>query len=323
MKDHLSTSISAEKFDPPGLPGELFVVPVFASNAPETDEKRLKDKSFRKFSVHASLGKQALLSENISLSITKNAGTSYIKAPPDASFTKLYSPEGEIFIYHNSDKELARVEFECETTDTREARNKFLRGFTPFLDRTSFLANVPLHITQISVRDQKHEIQSAYYFTPYHCVQINPHKESIQNDLIPIYALYREAKNSTSPFYRFLCYFKIMEGIFSVLRPKYFKDVRENGKKITPKKELVPSTDYLKEHFPDLVGKPIKPIFDSRFKTEFRNKVAHYLLDSNTPVNVSDFNIFSEFGTELGLIEACSRTTIETHAAYLSELVEK
>jgi hypothetical protein len=323
MKDQVQASIPTKKLDPPGLSGELFVIPVFKKGNVGTNEERLNDKSHRRFSVQAALGKQALQQDGISIGVAEGTGASYIKAPPDATSTKLHSPDGEILIYHNSGGELARVEFECETTSASEARSTFLKTFTPYVDHISFLANVPLYITQVSVRDQKHEIQVAYYLSPYQSVQVNPREGAIHNDLIPIYALYREAKNSDSPFYRFLCYFKILEGIFSVLRPKCFKVANENGKDITRIKELVPSTNYLNERFPDLVGKPIKPIFDGRFQTEFRNKVAHYLLESNIPLNVSDFNVFSSFGAELGLIEACARTAIETQAAYLSELNRK
>jgi len=317
------SKIPTHNLDPSGLLGELFVVYAREGDTPHTDRIKLSDKSNRDFFVKASLGKHSESRDDIRMSIPDGTGESYIKAHPDAVVTKLYTSTGEIFIKHNENRELSIAEYTCEATTVSEARDKFLSGFTPYLDHTSYIANIPIHITQIAIHDKKHETRSTIYTSPYSAVLLNPHAANIYNDLMPIYALYREAKNSNSPFYKFLCYYKILEGIYLSLRPKLFKLSSTKGVKITTIKEKVPLNKYTEGRYLKLVDEPIKKVFDERFQAEFRNKVAHFLLDTTVPLNVSDFGVFQEFGKEVGLIEACARVVVETHARYLSEFYEQ
>lgn len=314
------STIPTKNLDPPGLLGELSVVYAKEGETTHTDKIKLSDKTEREFFIRASLGKHSVSRDDIRLTIPEGTGESYIKVHPDAKFTKLYSSTGEIFIKHNNKRELCIVEYSCKAKTVLEARKKFLNGFTPYLDHTSYLANIPIHITQISIEDKKNKIYSTIYSSPYSSLLINPHEAKIYGDLIPIYALYREAKNANSPFYRFLCYYKILEGIYLTLRPKLFKIASKRNIKITTIKEKVPSSTYIDGRYRDLVGMPIKKLFDERFQVEFRNKIAHFLLDSTSPLNVSDYGIFHDFGKEIGLIEECVRVVIETHSQYLAEL---
>ena len=41
-------------------------------------------------------------------------------------------------------------------------------------------------------------------------------------EMKPVYAMYREGKNSNSCFYGFLCYYKIMEGLLGGMRANAF-----------------------------------------------------------------------------------------------------
>lgn len=314
--------IPTQNLDPAGLLGELFVVYAQEGDTQHTDRIKLSDKSKREFFVEALLGKHSESRDDIRMSILDGAGESYIKAHPDALVTKLYTSTEEIFIKHNKNRELCVAEYSCQATTASEAREKFLSSFSLYLDHTSYVANIPIHITQITIHDKKHEIRSTIYTSPYSPVVLNAHSADIHNDLLPIYALYREAKNSNSPFYKFLCYYKILEGVYLSLRPELFKLASEKDVKITTVKEKVPSNKYIEGHYSKFIDEPIKKIFDERFQVRFRNKIAHFLLDATSPLNVSDFGVFQDFGKEVGLIEACARVVVETHSQYLSEYYE-
>jgi hypothetical protein len=318
MTNQISTSIPIKRLGYPGIPKELVLVPVFPDSK-LSDHERLTDKNMRRFQLRALLGKHSSREGDISATITKNDGDSFVLADNAAVVSKLYSPVGEMFLHHNEKRELSLVEFECEAQTVSGAKGKFLEALTPFLDHLSFVANIPLHILRIVCIDLSHHIQSIEYLGPHASVKINPHASSLWEELFPIYALYREAKNNPSSFYKFLCYYKIIEGIYSWLRPELFKQAKSKSIVISKRKELVPK---LYEPLPEqaaLEGKPIKEVFDSRFRPEFRDQAAHFLLNENQPLNVSDFNINAKFSNELVLIEACVQVVVETHEAYLEE----
>jgi len=80
--------------------------------------------------------------------------------------------------------------------------------------------------------------------------------------------------------------------------------------------EQVPPIDKIYESGQKFIGKPIKEVFDTQFTPHFRNKVAHYILDDGDILNVSTYEVLSEFSNELALIEACVRVVIEVQASY-------
>lgn len=285
-----------------------------------SDDERLGDKSLRSFRLAALLGKHSSREVAISAILRKEDGDSFVIAPESAVVTKLYSPGGEMLLHHNSRRELSLVEFSCQARSIGEAKSVFLGVLTPFLDRLSFRCNLPIHIVRVACTDATHCIQSMGYIAPHQSVMLNPHSVTNFQELLPIYALYREAKNNSSSFYKFLCYYKILEGIYSWLRPALFKDAKSKNVSIATRKELVPALHEPSSEQAALEGKPIKGVFDARFRPEFRDQAAHFLLSEGKPLNVSDSRITSRFSSELLLIEPCVNVVVHTHEAYLGEL---
>lgn len=319
MSDPVSASIPIEHLGPPGIPGELFVVPDFKDGS-TSDSERLSDGSRRNFRLAALLGKQSSGEGAITAVLLKEDGDSFVVAPDSAVVHKLYSPVGEILIYHNSRRELSLIEFSCLATSIADAKLIFLRAITPFLDRLSFSANIPIHVTRVVCNDTKHGIQSMGYVAPHPSMILRPHALTNAQELLPIYALYREAKNNASFFYKFLCYYKILEGIYGWLRPALFKMAKSKNLPIATRRELVPTLHDPSPEQAALQGKPIKLVFDTRFRQAFRDQVAHFLLNDGRPLNVSDSQIASQYSRELVLIEPCVKVVVQTHEAYLEVL---
>ncbi|MBE8232456.1 MAG: hypothetical protein HAW67_01885 [Endozoicomonadaceae bacterium] len=319
MSNTMETKIPLDRLGTPGVLHVAHVVPVFLDGN-LSDEERLKDTSIRKFELKALLGKSTAKDSEISMKFSKDDGDSFVLAHPQAVVSKLYSPTGEIFFQHNSNKELSLIEFECEAETVFAAKNIFIDAIAPFIDRLSFVANIPLHILRISCTDVKHQIQTMDYLCPHASVKLNPHESSIFKELFPVYALYREAKNNPSPYYKFLCYYKIIEGIYTWLKPQLFKRAKAKSIAICSRKEVVPDLRETSLEHSSLIGKSIKKVFDTRFRSEFRNQTAHFLLQKGQPLNVSDFRIGSKYSSEIVLIEACANVVINTHQAYLEEL---
>ncbi len=316
----MKASFYKENLNPPGL----LVETVHISERNDISVNEIfDDVTLRKFIINAQLSKWSYQSESEYLSSNQSLGSSYIQIKTSAPTSKLFTPNGEIILIHNNKNEISNVAFECTANNPIEAKNKFSRTITPFLDYLSFIVNVPIHLEKITTIDQKHQASYIYKNTPYEQVEFSNFDAAIDHELIPIYALYREAKNCNSHFYRFLCYFKILEGIFLSLRPNLFKQAKQSGLNIVKTKEFVPQTPFITEMYSELVGSSIHSLFKDRFQHEFRNSIAHYLLDTKVPMNVSSQEVVDVFISERGLIEPCVRVVIDCHINYLKQLCGK
>jgi len=314
-----STKISLEKLGPPGIPGHLVIVDKLKGDT-RTDQEQLRDQSERMFHVTAILSKTPLLDEDIDLSLAVERGGSYINASPDAVTSLIKTSLGNITLSHNSHRELARIEFECAAASQIGALGLFHTAVSPFLDHISYLANVPIHLARTECMDKKNNVHFYDYINPHPHVTLNPHEARIFTRVLPLYALYREAKNSGSPFYRFLCYYKILEGTYAHIRPEFFLEARTRAVKVVTEKEVVPDHEELRFSHGDQIGKSIKTVFDNRFTPQFRDEIAHYLLSDGAVLNVSDFNAVRRFGGELLAIELCARTVIGVQERYEAQL---
>jgi len=308
-----------EKLGIPGIPGELVIVDVVPEDA-RSDNERLTDTTIRPFRVTARLSKNPEPTTTINLSTEPESGASHLLAHPRAEFTKIKCRAGEFRLIHNSKREISCIRFTCEAASPKQARAKFLEAVSPFIDFLSYKANVPIFVPLVVCDDERNHLQSINYVGPHPSVTVQPHQTELNRGLIPIYALYREAKNSISPFYKFLCYFKILEGIYKHLRPETFSEARTRGLSIPKQKEMVPAVDELGTSAQKLVGKPIKEVFDNRFTPEFRDKIAHYIMNDGDILNVSSYDASAEFSNELGFIEACVRVVIEVQESYCAFL---
>ncbi len=316
----VTTTLPIDRLGPPGVPGHLVIVDKLEGDK-RTDDEQLHDKSERLFHVAAILSKAPLVDENIDLAIDAERGASYVNAHEDAVTSLVKTSFGQISFSHNSRRELAKIDFDCAAHSIDEALQTFHTAVSPFLNHISYVANVPLYLARTECYDHKNHVHGYNYTNPHPHVTLNAHAATIFNRILPLYALYREAKNATSSFYKFLCYYKILEGAYAHIRPAFFSDAKAKGIAVATEKETVPAHDELKITRPDLIGKPIKGVFDTRFTPEFRDAVAHYLLSDGAILDVSDFQTLKRFGDELFVIELCARIVIEVQERYEAQLL--
>ena len=83
-------------------------------------------------------------------------------------------------------------------------------------------------------------ITTVTYRTPYAANVLSEGLIGLFFSLFPVYGLYREALCAYSNFYRFLCFFKIMEGIIKSIRPQLFRLAREQGISMIKRKRFGP-----------------------------------------------------------------------------------
>jgi hypothetical protein len=240
-----------------------------------------------------------------------------------SSTSPLSDEEGIFEFKKNSKGETSLVQFECTATGPMEARRKFQRAVLPVLDRFSYLANCPVVVTTLTVTDPKNDHVTIEYVSPYQKVTINPHDGTIFFQMSPVYAMYREAKNSNSDFYKFLCYHKILEGLLGPLRTRVFQYARDRGTTLEGTKETVPDSEHIRGLYRTYIGKSIKVFFDEVMTPHFRKAVAHFVTDKGGILNMSAPEHIDSYAEILYMYELCVRTAIQSHESLLKDLQSK
>ena len=314
-----STTIPVEQLGPAGIRGELHVLAITA-NETRTDETKLKDQTRRKLKVSARLGKAPSSSANIKGDFTSEDGDSYFHIPTDYVLSRVRCREGMFEIKKNSKGEQSFIEFECEAEGVAQAKDLFLKAALPFLDHQAYLANCPLFITTLRVEDPTNLRTSIDYVSPYREVVINPHVKTLHTELAPVYALYRDAKNSHSDFYTFLCYQKILDGLLGTIRSNLRTRATKKKLQLSQRRDLVPNSTDISPDFQSWSGKPVKAFFDDVMTPQFRNAIAHFITKDGAVLNLSAPEQMTRYASILYVSELCVRVVLETHEAWLQEL---
>lgn len=314
-----STSIPVEDLGPAGTKGELHVLAMMPSET-RTDEERLNDTSSRSFKITARLAKAPLPAGNIKGDFSADDGGSYFHIPPDQAFARVRCREGMFEIKTNAAGEQAIVEFECQSTGVAKAKTLFLSAVLPYLDRQAYLANCPLFVTSIRVEDPTNLRTSMDYVSPHREVIVNPHVASLNPELAAVYALYRDAKNSHSDFYTFLCHHKILDGLLGSIRAAIRSRAAKKKVELSARRDVVPASSDIAPQYQQWIGKPIKKFFDDVMTPQFRNAVAHFITKDGAVLNLSAPQQIDRYASILYVSELCVRVVVENHEAWINEL---
>jgi hypothetical protein len=314
-----TAEIPIDRLGPPGIKGELNVLAIMQSER-RADEDRLRDSSERHFKVLAQLGRAAPATGSIRGDFGPNDGSSYVALPGNAVICRVMCAEGAFDIKKNGVGEQSLVEFTCVATTPKQAREKFQNAVLPFLDYLAYLANCPISVAMVRVEDKKNDRIFIEYISPYRTTVINPHIANLFVELAPVYAMYREAKNSQSDFYKFLCYYKILEGLLGPMRAEVFARARTLSKELPRPKDRVPSEDNILPAYRQYAGKSIKVFFDDVLTPRFRNAVAHFMTDDGATLNMSAPQHLDSYSEVIFVVELCVRSVIDSHENLLRGL---
>lgn len=315
-----TAEIDRSKFAPAGIEGYLQVLDDNAGpRDPDRDMARLRDASEREFHVAGALGKSTTGSQLIQTSVNEGEGESFILLPRGSREVPLDTPKGRFRLVANDRGELGTVFHRCRARSWSDAIHNFLAGVTPMLDALSFDAGVPVIVQRISCRDEKNRLSVATYKTPYPTVFVPPHARKIFDEMLPVYALFREALGASSNYYRFLCYYKIMEGIFRDLRPRLMAKARRKGIQIATRQELVPAHPELAFTHKQYVGVPIQDLFNREFTSRYRHTVAHFILKESAALNVNDPVWTGAFADVILLADLCVREVMRCQLDYCEQ----
>jgi hypothetical protein len=310
-----SIQIDRDRLGAPGTENCLHIVDI-RNDDTRPDEQRLADRTSRIFHIRAVLSKAHSQLEGIRGGIAKGEGGCFLTAPQDI---KIEDPRGTYLISRNERGELALVTRTVMATWYEEAFDIFMLGFTPFLDYLSFISNTPIVVDIMEARDETNHISTVTYRTPYATSALSEGLMGLSSPLFPAYGLYREAICAHSNFYRFLCFFKIMEGIFKSIHPQLFRCAREQGISIVKKKDLVPEDPELRKFQPKYIGLPIHELYNGEFQREYRHCVAHFALDDGNVTNPSSHGERSRFANIVYVAQVCARQLIRNQEGYFAQ----
>jgi hypothetical protein len=308
----------------PGSPLFLTIVPIFKGEGDDPGAA-VTDHSLRRFIVIGLLSKQPTIvghAGRVDADFAPDDGTCYLKTCPGAAAQRFDTPLGSFVAKPTKSGEMGLVEFECDATNSHEAKQKFVEVASLGLDHLSYIYNVPMVVTTIKVFDPKHQSTYIAFSAPYKSGVIKDHDATLYIEMKSIYAMYREAKNATSEFYRFLCFYKIMEALFGKARGRVVRQLKAKGVAINTANDLVPDDPYLPLHLKEHVGKTIKWFYDNVLANQFRNAVAHFATEHGT-LDVSSPAEIDKFASMAFVADLCVRHLIHVHEQLLLTLHSK
>lgn len=311
----LNVNINFDDLPPSGL-RDFFLIASSTEENKGTEEKRMSDNTVRNFRMKMILSKSIEFVDSINLSSDEKSGSSFLLVPDGAKEVLINYRHGICKGIKNDKSELSSIIGEIESTGWFKAINMFIDGLYPIIDALSYSANCPTIISRVYCVDLKNLIEVISYSVPYKMSKINQHVGYTYNEMMPIMALYREAKNSHSPFYKFLCYYKVLEGIYENIRPRLFKMARKNDSPISSLEEIVTEHKSIDSSYSYLIEKSIKSVYQNLFTAKFRNVVAHFIVRDGKILNVSDFQASNDFLAVLTILEHCVRIVIDNQNKY-------
>lgn len=319
-KDRPSITVEAEQIGFPGVTSILVVSPTFAGDNEESERKRLQDSSSRLFKVTARLSRIYSPSDEIDLHFGVEQGESFFQLPMGKQLEVELGPHKFRYL-PNAAGRLAIVEFECIANSSSNARKLFHEVAAASLDHLSYAMNVPVTVAQVSVFDTKNSITVSEVVPPYHPANLDRSSAKIYPRLDPVYAMYREGINTNSPFYRFFCFYKILEGLLVTLRSEVYKEARIKGIDLPKFSATVPDFPGIADSIKPHVGQAIHRFYEEVLSGNFRHAVAHFVNNQGAVLHVNQLAEINRYTEVIQVTELCCRSTISHFEACL-ELLE-
>ena len=215
-----SIEIPPEKLGFPGSLTELHVVPQFP-NGTRSDQDILTDNSEREFEAEALLSKAPSPTTSLNFQFTEVDGDSYfIFAPARLAVDTQW---GTVIVGKNANSEASIVKMTCRARSANDALERLQLACAAFLDHWAYEATAPVYLTRLHACDLSSKSETLRISGPFRSTMVNPSATEIPTPLRPILALYREGLGSASPIYKFLCFYKILEGYLTRLKPDLAK----------------------------------------------------------------------------------------------------
>src|SRR5947207_10703174 len=112
---------------------------------------------------------------------------------------------------------LGKLTAELDADNAQAAEHEVYGSITPFLSAWSMNADVPIHIETMQITDLTTQVSSLRVLTPHFEMNFpaSGAPPFFQDEFCQYASIYREGLNTNSAFYRFLCFYKIIESLIA------------------------------------------------------------------------------------------------------------
>lgn len=309
---------------PGGLPGQYKVVFVFSRPGfPLLPEHRYSFAEKLKGDSHLAITKPAHSDPN----------------NPDADQIRLYAKSNQgnfVFKGYPNDKGfLGKLELESiAAMHLGDAALKAHTALASGLSNISVYLDIPLHIYQMEVTELRtNTVMIGFLVPPTETPLFFIPTDEMTEEFRRYASLYREALNSNSPNYQFLCYYKVIEGMRK-RQERLIAEAKAKGEKISSRpRQTIPQTpeeqvEWLNSIFPvrqewdamalnssfpaQSLGRKIYDVVDNELDP-IRNRIAHTVLRSGEPTISIDAGLDLDLINEwLPLTKCIARLLIRT-----------
>jgi hypothetical protein len=137
---------------------------------------------------------------------------------------------------------LSRLVGRCHARDFLDAHRKAFRAVAPMLSNWSLQLDIPVFVYQIDLTEIASGAKRMSFNPPYqNSPLVLPPSATLKPDFRGYAALYREALNSNSQVYQYLCFFKIIESVRK-RRERLGGEARARGETFSRPPEVFPAT---------------------------------------------------------------------------------
>jgi hypothetical protein len=131
---------------------------------------------------------------------------------------------------------------EIAANNFEHAETLCYEALAPFLSAWSLHLDIPVHVETIQVTDlQTHTSSLRVRTPPFEMAFAGGVSPMLTDDFCQYASLYREGMNSNSGFYRFLCFYKVVESI-PLRRVRTNEAAKRAGQQVRRFHEIIPST---------------------------------------------------------------------------------
>jgi hypothetical protein len=222
---------------------------------------------------------------------------------------------------------LGKITVELEAANANAAEREAYGALAPSLSLWSLNADIPIHIETIQVTDLRTLVNSLRVVAPQFEMNFAAGPSQSREEFCQYASIYREGLNTSSAFYRFLCFYKIIESLIAKrgrearakknagLDPKRLYEVvpEKNIDLLALLKRLYPwrlgrNQQSVDQMFPkEVLGEKVTAIRDKHFRP-MRLGIAHALLDTGEiTVILDNMDHIQEVNKWLPLCRICAR----------------
>jgi hypothetical protein len=265
-------------------------------------------------------------------------GTSHLKiAKPEAErgpndvdriALQLRGKNYQILGIANKDGFLGKLICDLDADSIEAAERETYGSLAPFLSAWSMNVDIPIHVETIQVTNLASHVSWLRIIAPHFEMNIGGGEQPFFLDEFCQYAsIYREGLNTNSAFYRFLCFYKIIESLIGK-RGREAKSRKLAGRDPSRTYEVIPEKPedtlaLLKRLYPwrntwdaftltqifppEVVGKKVTAVRDRHLRS-LRLGIAHALLDTGEiTVIVDKMEYIQAVNKWLPLCRICAR----------------